>query len=234
MLIKKQLLNFPFEAVLWDMDGTLIDSEPLWIEQERLLMRSFDVHWTEEDAIHCLGGPMPRVENYMRSKLSQEIVASLTDSQLTNTLLRRMEERFKKGIEFAGGSELLLNEIHSSGVPQALVSASSRALVDSALSAIGEHFFHITVSNDDVANPKPNPEGYLKAAEHIGVEISRCLIIEDSVTGVNAGIAAGAFVLGIPHVSKLPSAPKVKHHNTLSGLQMKAIPELFGLNVGEN
>lgn len=234
MQINRQLVNFPFEAVLWDMDGTLIDSEPLWIEQERLLMNGFDVYWTEEDAIHCVGGPMPRVENYMRSKLPTEVVSTLSELELTNNLLKRMESRFKEGIDFASGSELLLKEIHSSGVPQALVSASSRALVDSALSAIGEHFFSITVSNDDVATPKPNPEGYLKAATHLGVEISRCLVIEDSVTGVNAGIAAGAFVLGIPHVSKLPSAPKVKHHNTLEGLQMMDIPEIFGLKVGDN
>jgi len=64
------LNNFPFEAVLWDMDGTLIDSEPLWIEQERELMASLGAAWSDADALHCVGGPMTRVDAFMRSKLS--------------------------------------------------------------------------------------------------------------------------------------------------------------------
>ena len=83
--------NFPFSAVLWDMDGTLINSEPLWIEQERELMAQLGVTWSDEDAIHCVGGPMKRVDEFMRSKLTDEQRHVYKPFDLTNQLLERME-----------------------------------------------------------------------------------------------------------------------------------------------
>jgi len=92
--------NFPFDAVLWDMDGTLIDSEPLWIEQERQLMESIGAKWTSEDAIYCVGGPMARVDAYMRSKLPTAVLDKFPPLALTNQLLQRMEDRLSHDIPF--------------------------------------------------------------------------------------------------------------------------------------
>lgn len=219
--------GFPFSAVLWDMDGTLIDSEPIWIAQEQELMNSMGVHWSQEDAIHCIGGPMTRVDAYMRKKLSPQLQEQYPEMALTKILLSRMESELAKGVDFAPGAEQLFNQITQLGVPQALVSASSRALVDAALNFIGGERFQVTISNDEVVESKPSPEGYLSAATQLGVDIENCLILEDSVTGVTAAINSGAYVLAIPHVANLPIAAKVVHKTTLQSLDVQDLVTLF-------
>ena len=221
--------NFPFDAVLWDMDGTLIDSEPLWIEQERQLMESIGAKWTDEDAIYCVGGPMARVDAYMRSKLPTAVLDKFAPLALTNQLLQRMEDRLSHDIPFTPGAFELVSEMKSANLPLALVSASSRPLMNAALKSIGSQLFDITISDNDVERSKPDPEGYVKAAASLDVDISRSLIIEDSITGMTAAIASGAFVLGLPHVAELPHGPKVIHHPTLENLTMRDIANLFSL-----
>jgi len=221
--------NFPFDAVLWDMDGTLIDSEPLWIEQERQLMESIGAKWTSEDAIYCVGGPMARVDAYMRSKLPTAVLDRFAPLALTNQLLQRMEDRLSHDIPFTPGAFELVNEMKSANLPLALVSASSRPLMNAALKSIGSQLFDITISDNDVERSKPDPEGYVKAAASLDVDISRSLIIEDSITGMTAAIASGAFVLGLPHVAELPHGPKVIHHPTLENLTMRDLANLFSL-----
>ena len=221
--------NFPFDAVLWDMDGTLIDSEPLWIEQERQLMESIGAKWTDEDAIYCVGGPMARVDAYMRSKLPSADLDRFAPLALTNQLLQRMEDRLSQDIPFTPGAFELVNEMKSANLPLALVSASSRPLMNAALKSIGSQLFDITISDNDVERSKPDPEGYVKAAASLDVDISRSLIIEDSITGMTAAIASGAFVLGLPHVAELPHGPKVIHHPTLENLTMRDLANLFSL-----
>jgi HAD superfamily hydrolase (TIGR01509 family) len=221
--------NFPFDAVLWDMDGTLIDSEPLWIEQERQLMESIGAKWTSEDAIYCVGGPMARVDAYMRSKLPSSDLDKFAPLALTNQLLQRMEDRLSHDIPFTPGAFELVNEMKSANLPLALVSASSRPLMNAALKSNGSQLFDITISDNDVERSKPDPEGYVKAAASLDVDISRSLIIEDSITGMTAAIASGAFVLGLPHVAELPHGPKVIHYPTLENLTMRDIANLFSL-----
>lgn len=223
------LNNFPFAAVLWDMDGTLIDSEPLWIEQERELMDSLGAVWTHEDAIHCIGGPMTRVDAYMRSKLPHIHQDSFPPLELARLLLERMEVRLSQKVPFTSGSFELISEMKSLGIPLALVSASTRPLMDAALKSIGEDIFHVTISDSEVTRSKPDPEGYLKAAHSLSVDITNCLVIEDSITGMNAAIASGAWVLGLPHVAELPHAEKVVHRQTLEGLALSELSSMFDL-----
>jgi len=219
--------NFPFSAVLWDMDGTLIDSEPLWIEQERELMESLGAIWTEEDAIQCLGGPMTRVDSYMRSKLPDIHRDSIAPLELARRLLERMERRLAQHVPFTPGSFDIITEMKSAQLPLALVSASTRPVMDAALKSIGDNLFDVTISDSDVSQSKPHPEGYLKAADSLSVDITSCLIIEDSITGMNAAISSGAYVIGLPHVSSLPMGNKVVHHPTLEGLSLTGIAGLF-------
>ena len=224
--------SFPFEAVLWDMDGTLIDSEPIWIAQERELMNSLGVNWSESDAIHCIGGPMTRVDAYMRSKLDVQQQELYPPMALTALLLERMEQELPKAVSFAPGSEALLREINNLSISQGLVSASSRALVDAGLSFVGSDFFKVSISNDDVEFSKPHPEGYQKAAQRLGVNIENCLILEDSVTGVTAAIESGAYVLGIPHVTDLPKGKKVVHRKSLVDLDVNGLVNIFAAAKG--
>lgn len=219
----KSGLVFPFEAVLWDMDGTLIDSEPIWIEEEFALMRSIGVDWTEDDAKHCLGGPMRRVDDYMRARSGM----NFEPLELANRLIDRMIIRLSKGVRFTNGAERLLQDMHGLGLPLALVSASTRKIMDAALSSIGHHYFSFTCSSDDVEFTKPHPEGYLKAAQTLGVSIERTLIIEDSMTGMRAAIDSGGFVLGLPHLTDLPHGEKVVHRGNLENLDLGSLGALF-------
>jgi len=148
---------------------------------------------------------------------------------LTNQLRQRMEDRLSHDIPFTPGAFELVNEMKSANLPLALVSASSRPLMNAALKSIGSQLFDITISDNDVERSKPDPEGYVKAAASLDVDISRSLIIEDSITGMTAAIASGAFVLGLPHVAELPHGPKVIHHPTLENLTMRDIANLFSL-----
>jgi HAD superfamily hydrolase (TIGR01509 family) len=215
--------DFPFEAVLWDMDGTLIDSEKIWIEEEHLLMKELGVKWTEEDAKHCLGGPMERVDAYMRSRTG----GNHQPLELSNLLIGRMVERLSQGVDFTIGAEELLSQMRSAGLPLALVSASTRQIVNAALKSIGTEYFAFTCSADDVTNSKPHPEGYLLAAKQLGVDIGRTLIIEDSHTGMRSAIDSGAFVLGLPHLTDLPMGEKVVHRSGLESLDLDELGKLF-------
>lgn len=215
--------SFPFEAVLWDMDGTLIDSEPIWIEEETLLMRSLGVEWSSEDALHCLGGPLERVDAYMRSRSGNQH----QPLELAYELIDRMITRLSGGVDFTSGSKGLLDEMHLEQIPMALVSASTRKIMDAALDGIGRHYFRHTCSADDVTNTKPSPEGYVKAAEFLGVSIENSLIIEDSKTGMQAAIGSGAFVLGLPHLTDLPMGEKVVHRESLAELDLESLGLLF-------
>ena len=227
MPINHQLANshidFPFEAVLWDMDGTLIDSEPLWIEEERRLMESLGIEWTDEDARYCLGGPMVRVDEYMRQRSGQDF----QPGALSSRLLEMVEARFSGPLPFAPGALELLEELERIGTPLALVSASPRNLIDQAMNSFGKDRFNVIVSNNDVRKPKPDPEGYLLAAERLQVDIRRTLIIEDSIPGIGAAQASGAFVLGIAHFNELPESPRTIQRLSLKGLSASALGELF-------
>lgn len=205
------------------MDGTLIDSEPLWVEEERRLMESIGVEWTDEDARYCLGGPMTRVDEYMRVRSGGDF----RPGELTTQLLDMVADRFSTSIPFATGARELLEEIESLAIPMALVSASPRNLMEKALISIGEGRFKTVISNNDVKSPKPDPEGYLKAAEQLGVSIERSLIIEDSVPGMGAAQSSGAFVLGIAHFSELPDGPKTVQRISLQGVTTGILSELF-------
>ncbi len=209
------------------MDGTLIDSEPIWIGEERKIMESLGATWSQEDALYCIGGPMERVDAYMRSKLPEDKQGEFKEYEITAILLDSMVERFRKEVPFAPGASQLISEMHQEAIPMALVTASTRAIMDGALTSIGKHFFKTTISDNDVERSKPDPQGYQLAASRVGVPIEDCLIIEDSITGATAAIASGAYLLGVTHSGPLPMGQKVCHVENLIDLELSGIVELF-------
>jgi HAD superfamily hydrolase (TIGR01509 family) len=185
-----------FEAILWDMDGTLVDSEPIWAEEEEKLMSEYGVIWTDEDSKACLGGPVSRLDEYMRNLIDDDIERNF----LSNELLQRMARRLSSDTKFAPGSLELLTEFRSFEIPMALVTASDSGIMNAVLNSIDDEYFAAKVCSEDVANSKPDPEGYLLAARQLGVDIERTLIIEDSLPGMTAALRSGAYLLGInPH-----------------------------------
>jgi beta-phosphoglucomutase-like phosphatase (HAD superfamily) len=190
-------------------------------------MQSLGVTWSDEDAKHCLGGPLERVDAYMRSRAKGDH----KPLELAFLLIDRMIERLSSGVSFTLGAENLLLAMHDEQLPMALVSASTRKIMDAALQSIGDKFFSFTCSADDVAAAKPDPEGYLKAADALGVDIERTLIIEDSITGMRAAIDSGGYVLGLPHLTPLPEGEKVVHRQSLEALDLQSLAELFNTKM---
>lgn len=199
------------QAVLFDMDGTLIDSEDLWWSAECQVMGDQGVIWSRDDQVHCLGGPLERVTAYMAEKPG----ATASPQKLGRDLLDTMESLLRTdAIEWRPGAFELLMECRDAGVPTALVSASHRRLLD----AVSDHVSHkpglaqpafdVTVAGDEVSEGKPHPEPYLEAARLLGVDIRRCVVVEDSPTGVASGQASGALVLAVPHLAGIDAAAR--------------------------
>jgi len=211
------------QAVLFDMDGTLINSEPYWLIAETALMSRFGHQWTDEDQAHCIGGPLPKVGAYMSSLAHGAESAAYFEIEL----VRMVAEQFATGLEFMPGARELVEELSNSGVPMALVSASPRLLVDSAIALLPAGTFVTSVSSQDVKVSKPDPESYLLAADRLSVEIESCVVIEDSKTGIDSGLASGAVVIGIPHIITYPPTPRLHLRRDLIGLTTSDIQSIF-------
>lgn len=185
-----------FDAILWDMDGTLVDSEPIWAAEEEKLMSEYGVIWTDEDSRACLGGPVSRLDEYMRNRIDLDIEPNFLSSEL----LQRMARRLRSDTKFAPGALELLTEFRNFEIPMALVTASDSGIMNAVLNSMDAEYFATKVCSEDVVKSKPDPEGYLLAASQLGVDIKRTLIIEDSLPGMTAALRSGAYLLGInPH-----------------------------------
>lgn len=211
-----------FQTVLWDMDGTLIDSEPIWQEEELELARINSIPWSQRDSQNCIGGPISRVDSYMRERAP----GRFTEGELSNLLISRIAHRLSQGVEFAPGARHLIREMISENVKLGLVTASARVIVEAALPSIGD-IFHTVISADDVPSPKPDPTGYLNAARNLHTPIEECLIIEDSPNGMRAAIASGAWILGLQHGKELPESPRARYLDSLDGVTFDHICNLF-------
>ena len=203
--------NF-YSAVFFDMDGLLVDSEPLWLESETEMMAEFGYKWLESDQAACLGGPLDRVGNYM----SGLIGGQRDGHSLMLEIIERMVLKFKGELPFMPGAVELISDLRANGIELTLVSASPRSLVDAALSNFAENPFARSISSNDVKITKPDPEGYLLAASSGRHEISNCLVLEDSLTGVTAAKASGAWVLAVPHLVPIEKSVRVDVTNSLA------------------
>jgi HAD superfamily hydrolase (TIGR01509 family) len=194
-----------YDAIFFDMDGLLINSEPLWLESETQMMAEYGYEWLESDQAACLGGPLDRVGHYMSA-----LIDGKRDGQyLTNEIIERMVEKFQGALPLMPGSAELIADLRENQVELTLVSASPRSLVDAALLNFAINPFVRSISSGDVKVSKPDPEGYLLAASSGGHDISNCLILEDSLTGVTAAKAAGAWVLAVPHLVPIEKGGRV-------------------------
>ena len=203
--------NF-YSAVFFDMDGLLINSEPLWLESETEMMAAFDYQWLESDQAACLGGPLDRVGNYMSS-----LIGGKKDGHsLMLEIIERMVEKFKGDLPLMPGALNLIEDLRAHDVELTLVSASPRSLVDAALANFEVNPFSRSISSNDVKVTKPDPEGYLLAASSGGHDISDCLIFEDSLTGVTAANASGAWVMAVPHLVPITKAGRVDVTDSLA------------------
>lgn len=212
-----------FAAILFDMDGTLVDTEPMWLASERELMAGFGYEWTQVDQAHCLGGPLDRVGQYMF-----ELAGSVESPEFfTNNLIDLTGSHLRQGAQLMEGAQDLMDLCEGLSIPMALVSASPRVLVDAVLDNLKGHNFAISISSDDVVNVKPDPEGYRAAAAFLGVAIGKCLILEDSATGVAAASGSGGLVVAIPHLVPISEAPRVRVISSVTELSENKLRDLY-------
>jgi HAD superfamily hydrolase (TIGR01509 family) len=206
-------------AILFDMDGTLIDSEPLWLKAEIEVMAEVGCHWDEQDQINCLGGPAERTERYMQER-SKNIKPY---GYFINRLHEVMKERITNELDLIPNALELLKECKKAGIKIALVTASSRDLMTIVLKRFPQGTFDVVVSGDDVEKSKPDPAPYLLAAKQLSVDITKCLVIEDSLTGVESGLASGAQVIGIPHLVQMKENPRLRIISSLGDIRLSDI-----------
>jgi HAD superfamily hydrolase (TIGR01509 family) len=206
-------------AILFDMDGTLVDSEPLWLEAEREVMESVGSSWSAQDQLSCLGGPRERTEKIMQEKSNNVKPYGFFGDQLDILMLKKLE----KQLQIVPNAIDLINQCRSFGLKIALVTASGGTLMRTVLIHFPDDYFDITISADDVAKSKPDPEPYLLAADRLNVRIEDCLVVEDSITGVTSGLNSGAQVIGIPHLVSMPEHQNLRIVKSLAELSVSKL-----------
>lgn len=209
-----------YAAVLWDLDGTIVDTEPLWMAAEHELAASHGKIWTEEDALRLVGNSLIVSGEYIRDRLEIDLSAE----QIVDYLVERLAAALRDHIEWRPGARELIQELDALGVPQALVTMSYAAIAEPVASALP---FAAVVTGDAVARPKPFPDPYLLAAEKLGVDPGKCLAIEDSATGAASATAAGCDVLAVPHFVNVPEADRRVQISTLAGVTPADLDGLF-------
>jgi HAD superfamily hydrolase (TIGR01509 family) len=193
-------------AVLWDMDGTLVDTEPCWIDAEFALAERYGGTWSREHALNLVGNDLIESGRYIREHMGIDLEPSLIVEELLDRVIASVE----RSVPWRPGALSLLTDLHERGVPCALVTMSYRRFAAPILAALPEGTFAEVITGDAVLHGKPHPEPYLKAARRLGVDPKRCLAIEDSNTGARSAEAAGCTVLVVPnHVPVLPGGRRV-------------------------
>ena len=215
--------NLPL-AVLWDMDGTLIDSEPYWHESELALAADHDAEWTNEDSHKLIGRSLYESSSILKDKFSSELHPHEIIDRLTNHVVSRLEAE----ILWRPGARELLAELREAGVKTALVTMSMRRMALAVANSVGFKAFDLVVAGDDVRFGKPHPEPYETAAKQLGVAVENCIALEDSPTGLASAEAAGIKTLGIQNLVSLASAENRTVIRSLEGFGLRDLRDLFG------
>jgi HAD superfamily hydrolase (TIGR01509 family) len=190
-------------AVLFDMDGLLVDTEPLWFETETEVMAHLGAPWSVEDQEQLLGGSMERTVGYLLAKATRPA----SPAEIARWMMEGMLKRAAEGrIVVRPGARELIAAVAAAGVPYALVTSSEHEFADAVLVGTGFRF-PVTVTSDDVARTKPDPEPYRLAAKLLDADPSSCVALEDSPNGVASATAAGCRVIAVPSLLPIPPAP---------------------------
>lgn len=186
-------------AVLFDMDGLLVDTEPLWFEAERAVMARMGGGWTREDQRALIGGTLERTVAYLRAKAPRPAEPETVGRWVVDTMAGLVRAR---GAPLLRGAERLLGEVAAAGLAHGLVTSAEREIMEAVLAVTGIDF-PAAVCAQDVRSGKPSPEPYLRAAGLLGVAPARCVALEDSPNGAAAARAAGCAVVVVPSMPGL-------------------------------
>jgi HAD superfamily hydrolase (TIGR01509 family) len=202
-------------AVLWDMDGTLVDTEPYWIAEERALVELHGGVWTDEHAYQLVGNDLMVSAQY----ILDHAPVPLTPVEVVNELLAGVVRRVSRHVPWQPGARELLEALGEAGVPCALVTMSWRSLADVFVGSLPAGTFAAVITGDEVVHGKPHPEPYRAAARALGVELHRCVAIEDSPPGVASAVAAGVPTIAVPHAVPVPDMVGAVQIGGLAGVK---------------
>jgi len=194
------------QAVLFDMDGLLVDSEPLWFEVEQAVMSRLGGQWTPQDQQALVGGSLHRSVDYLLRRASRPASHEQVAGWLVSGMADLLAER--EAVAMPGAIDLLAR-LRAAGIPRVLVTSSERVIMDAVLASLARHDieFDATVSGADVEHPKPHPEPYQRAAVLIGADPAHCVALEDSPNGVASALAAGCITIAVPSVAPVKPRP---------------------------
>lgn len=213
-------------AVLWDMDGTLVDTEPYWIAAEKALVAAHGGVWTDAMAQECVGNTLLRSAQIIIDNSD----VTMTPEQVVDYLIGQVLAAMRQHMPWRPGARELLAEAVRAGVPNALVTMSYAVLADELVAALPSGSFAAVVTGDVVTHGKPHPEPYLTAAALLGVGPEDAVAIEDSPTGARSAVAAGVPTIAVPHVVEVPPLAGAVQVDSLAGVRLE---DLMGLFSGE-
>lgn len=212
-------------ALLWDFDGTLVDTEPVWLECQTELVAKYGGTYTHEAAMLCVGQSMDDSARIQIALTAQpDLDRDWWVRHLSGMVAARVRER---PIAWRPGALDLLNECAEQGRPCALVTASPPEMIAAVFDRVPEHPISAVVDGYEVSHGKPHPEPYLTGARKLGVEATRCLVLEDSNPGSDSGNAAGAVVISCPSLAPVAAAPRRRLVNTLDSLTLADCDQIW-------
>jgi HAD superfamily hydrolase (TIGR01509 family) len=198
-------------AVLWDLDGTLLDTEHYWQGAEWRLATDHGATWSTEHALNLVGSDLMDSARYIREHMQIE----LEPEEITQRLISDVLGQLREEITWRPGAHEQLLSLSAAGVRQGLVTMSYASLVAPVLASLPDGLFEVVVTGDVVARGKPHPDPYLQAADALGVAPDGCLVVEDSETGTRSAIAAGCHVLVVPHHVRVADGDKRRFVSSL-------------------
>ncbi|MGN5240439.1 HAD family hydrolase [Rhodococcus sp. SJ-3] len=215
-------------AVLWDMDGTLVDTEPYWFRAETELCAAYGIPWSDKQASALVGNALPTSAAVLR-----DAGVGLDVRAIIDMLLESVIEQVRQAVPWRPGARELLAEVRGAGIPCAMVTMSEQRLASEIVDLLPAETFEFLVTGDMVGRGKPDPEPYRIAVENLrairgDLSLDRIVAIEDSLPGLASATAAGVVTIGVPNMVSLPDGPGHIVWSTLEGRGVAHLTELVG------
>ncbi|WP_240644212.1 HAD family hydrolase [Antribacter gilvus] len=208
-------------AVLFDMDGTLVDSEPYWMQAEHELVAQHGGAWTHEDALGVVGQTL-----LVTGARLQAAGVPMEPAEIVAWLVDRVNARLRVEVPWRPGVLTLLGDLRAAGVPCAVVTMSYRSQAEAVAAGAPADTFSYLVTGDEVTHGKPHPEPYLTAASLLGVPVEECVAIEDSPVGISSAVASGARTLGVEAVVPVEERPGLSRARSLEQVDLGVLARI--------
>lgn len=214
------------KAALWDMDGTIVDTEAYWIKAEHTLVAAHGGQWSHEQALQLVGQSL-----VFSAGVLQEAGVKLERREIIDTLTEHVISQVRTSVPWRPGARELLDELHTAGIRCVLVTMSEAPLAREIVASLPKPYFEFLVTGDTVTEGKPHPEAYLTAVgllQELDPELGlhHCVALEDSAPGVAAAVASGVTTVAIPHIVPLPDDSRRATWDTLAGRTVADLEEL--------